>query len=140
MVELKLYSLSCNKHLKHRKNTFCHFSYVCANFRSVYSLNFKSGKMCDISRGHRISALLYTIQNSLCTFCFNLLIVYLVQTSFLVLPLCSFNCVMNRPGLRAELSEKFLEVFGWFEAELETVQKIYESQKVSKIFIGLING
>ena len=47
---------------------------------------------------------------------------------------------MNRPGLRAVLSEKFLEVFGWYEAELETVQKIYESQKVSKIFTGLING
>ena len=28
------------------------------------------------------------------------------------------------------LSEKFLEVFGWFETELENVQKIYESQKV----------
>lgn len=37
---------------------------------------------------------------------------------------------MNRPGLRAVLSEKFLEVFGWFETELENVQKIYESQKV----------
>ena len=47
-----------------------------------------------------------------------------------VLCVYSFNCVMNRPGLRAVLSEKFLEVFGWFETELENVQKIYESQKV----------
>lgn len=37
---------------------------------------------------------------------------------------------MNRPGLRSVLSEKFLEVFGWFESELEAVQTIYESQKV----------
>ena len=47
-----------------------------------------------------------------------------------ILCVYSFNCVMNRPGLRAVLSEKFLEVFGWFETELENVQKIYESQKV----------
>ena len=47
-----------------------------------------------------------------------------------MLSLCSFNCVINRPGLRTVLSEKFLEVFGWFETELENVQKIYESQKV----------
>ena len=40
---------------------------------------------------------------------------------------------MNRPGLRSVLSEKFLEVFGWFESELEAVQNIYESQKVSDI-------
>jgi len=40
--------------------------------------------------------------------------------------------VINRPGLRTVLSEKFLEVFGWFETELENVQKIYESQKVIK--------
>lgn len=37
---------------------------------------------------------------------------------------------MNRPGLRSVLSEKFLEVFGWFESELEAVQTVYESQKV----------
>lgn len=45
--------------------------------------------------------------------------------------LTSFNCVMNRPGLRSVLSEKFLEVFGWFESELEAVQTIYESKKES---------
>ena len=53
------------------------------------------------------------------------------------LSLCSFNCVINRPGLRTVLSEKYLEVFGWFETELESVQKIYESQKVYKL---LCNG
>ena len=37
---------------------------------------------------------------------------------------------MNRPGLRSVLSEKFLEVFGWFESELEAVQTIYENKKV----------
>ena len=34
------------------------------------------------------------------------------------------------------LSEKFLEVFGWFETELENVQKIYESQKVIEACTG----
>lgn len=48
------------------------------------------------------------------------------------LSLSSFNFVINRAGLRAVLSEKFLEVFGWFETELESVQKIYESQKVGQ--------
>jgi len=44
--------------------------------------------------------------------------------------------VINRLGLRTALSEKFLEVFGWFETELENVQKIYESQKVMKTCTG----
>ena len=55
-----------------------------------------------------------------------------------VLSLCSFNCVINRPGLRTVLSEKFLEVFGWFETELENVQKIYENQKVIETCTGTI--
>ena len=37
------------------------------------------------------------------------------------------------------LSEKFLEVFGWFETELESVQKIYESQKVNKTLLANLN-
>ncbi|XP_048577711.1 dynein axonemal heavy chain 8 isoform X3 [Nematostella vectensis] len=45
--------------------------------------------------------------------------------------LTSFNCVMTRPGLRAVFSEKFLEVFSWFENELEDVQKVYEAEKES---------
>jgi hypothetical protein len=39
--------------------------------------------------------------------------------------------VINRSGLRAILSEKFLEVFSWFESELEEVQHIYEAEKAS---------
>ena len=45
--------------------------------------------------------------------------------------------MINRPGLRTVLSEKYLEVFGWFETELESVQKIYESQKVSCCVMGM---
>lgn len=37
---------------------------------------------------------------------------------------------MTRSGLKSVLSEKILEVFNWFENELEEVQKLYESQKV----------
>ena len=46
---------------------------------------------------------------------------------------------MNRPGLRSVLSEKFLEVFGWFESELEAVQTIYESKKVLLGLNGCVN-
>lgn len=45
--------------------------------------------------------------------------------------------MINRPGLRTVLSEKYLEVFGWFETELESVQKIYESQKVSRCVMSM---
>ena len=38
---------------------------------------------------------------------------------------------MSRPGLKAILSEKIIEVFNWFENELEEVQKLYETHKVS---------
>ena len=43
----------------------------------------------------------------------------------------SFNAVINRTGFKAVLSEKVLEVFGWFEEELEDVQRVYESEKVT---------
>lgn len=31
------------------------------------------------------------------------------------------------------MSEKYLEVFTWFESELEEVQKVYEEEKVSLV-------
>ncbi|XP_052242570.1 uncharacterized protein LOC127852659 [Dreissena polymorpha] len=37
--------------------------------------------------------------------------------------------VQNRPGIRATLAEKFVEIFNWYEADLEEVQKIYETHK-----------
>lgn len=49
--------------------------------------------------------------------------------------LYSFNVVLNRTGLKAVLSEKFLEVFGWFEDELEDVQKVYENEKVTCLYL-----
>ena len=49
----------------------------------------------------------------------------------------SFNIVINRTGLKAVLSEKFLEVFSWFEDELEEVQKVYENEKVTLFSLGL---
>lgn len=42
----------------------------------------------------------------------------------------SFSSVINRSALRSILSEKYLEVFSWFENELEIVQKLYEEEKV----------
>ncbi|XP_052807484.1 dynein axonemal heavy chain 5-like isoform X7 [Mya arenaria] len=39
--------------------------------------------------------------------------------------------IQNRPGIRATLAEKFVEIFNWYEADLEEVQRIYESHKES---------
>jgi len=44
---------------------------------------------------------------------------------------CRLHSIQNRPGIRASLAEKFVEIFNWYEADLEEVQKIYESHKVS---------
>jgi len=41
--------------------------------------------------------------------------------------------VQNRPGIRAPLAEKFVEIFNWYEADLEEVHQIYESHKVSTV-------
>ncbi len=38
--------------------------------------------------------------------------------------------MVNRPGLRATFSEKYLAVFANFEDVLEQVQNLYETQKV----------
>ncbi|WAR07684.1 DYHG-like protein [Mya arenaria] len=40
--------------------------------------------------------------------------------------------IQNRPGIRATLAEKFVEIFNWYEADLEEVQRIYESHKLLK--------
>ena len=42
----------------------------------------------------------------------------------------SFNPVSNRNGLSAVFQEKYAEVFGWYEKDLEGIEKQYESGKV----------
>ena len=42
------------------------------------------------------------------------------------------QAVQNRPGVRATLAEKFVEIFNWYEADLEEVHRIYEQHKVGK--------
>ncbi|KAL4232681.1 hypothetical protein ACF0H5_007369 [Mactra antiquata] len=39
------------------------------------------------------------------------------------------QAVQNRPGIRATLAEKFVEIFNWYEADLEEVHQIYEQHK-----------
>ena len=46
-----------------------------------------------------------------------------------------FECVLNRPGLRGILSEKYVAVFSNFEDVLEEVQNLYETQKVHTWFL-----
>lgn len=45
------------------------------------------------------------------------------------------QAVQNRPGIRAPLAEKFVEIFNWYEADLEEVHKIYETHKVSDLIV-----
>ena len=42
-----------------------------------------------------------------------------------------FTPIQNRQGIRATISEKFVEIFNWYEADLEEVHQIYENNKNS---------
>ena len=48
------------------------------------------------------------------------------------------QAVQNRPGVRATLAEKFVEIFNWYEADLEEVHRIYEQHKV--MFLASLSG
>lgn len=41
-----------------------------------------------------------------------------------------FTPVQNRSGIRACISEKFVEIFNWYESDLDEVHQIYEAHKV----------
>lgn len=45
-----------------------------------------------------------------------------------------FTPVQNRSGIRACISEKFVEIFNWYESDLDEVHQIYEAHKVTKHF------
>ncbi|XP_041355189.1 dynein gamma chain, flagellar outer arm-like isoform X3 [Gigantopelta aegis] len=40
-----------------------------------------------------------------------------------------FTPIQNRPGIRGSLAEKFVEIFNWYEGDLDEVQKMYERNK-----------
>ncbi|KAK6187606.1 hypothetical protein SNE40_005595 [Patella caerulea] len=40
-----------------------------------------------------------------------------------------FAPIQSRPGIRGTVAEKFVELFNWYESDLEEVQKIYENNK-----------
>ncbi|XP_052089132.1 uncharacterized protein LOC127725852 isoform X10 [Mytilus californianus] len=42
-----------------------------------------------------------------------------------------FGPVQGRPGIRTTIAEKFVEIFNWYETDLEEVQRIYETHKES---------
>ena len=41
-----------------------------------------------------------------------------------------FVAVQQRSGVRVVISEKFVEIFGWYENDLDMVQQLYEKHKV----------
>ena len=48
--------------------------------------------------------------------------------------LCSFfrfQPIQTRHGIRGTIAEKYVELFSWYEADLEEVQQIYERHKVN---------
>lgn len=44
--------------------------------------------------------------------------------------ICRFAPVLNRTGIKATVTDKYVEIFNWYEADLEEVQQIYECHKV----------
>ena len=44
--------------------------------------------------------------------------------------LARFVSIQQRPGVRVVISEKFVEIFNWYEGDLEEIQRIYERHKV----------
>ncbi|OWF37572.1 Dynein heavy chain 5, axonemal [Mizuhopecten yessoensis] len=40
-----------------------------------------------------------------------------------------FGPIQSRPGIRAHIAEKFVEIFNWYETDLEEVHNIYETHK-----------
>ena len=43
---------------------------------------------------------------------------------------CRFVPIQHRPGVRAVVAEKFVEIFTWYESDIDEVHKMYESNKV----------
>ena len=41
-----------------------------------------------------------------------------------------FVSIQQRPGIRVVISEKFIEIFNWYEGDLEEIQNVYEKYKV----------
>ena len=39
--------------------------------------------------------------------------------------------VMHRSGMKRTVSEKYIDIFKWYEADLEEVKEMYEKNKVS---------
>ena len=41
-----------------------------------------------------------------------------------------FVPIQHRPGIRVVIAEKFVEIFNWYEGDIEDIQMIYEKYKV----------
>ena len=47
-----------------------------------------------------------------------------------VLYLFRFVAIQQRSGVRFVISEKFVEIFNWYEGDLDIIQQLYEKHKV----------
>ena len=41
-----------------------------------------------------------------------------------------FHPIQSRHGIRGTIAEKYVEIFNWYESDLEEVHQIYERHKV----------
>lgn len=51
------------------------------------------------------------------------------------LPNSRFASIQHRPGVRVVISEKFVEIFNWYETDLDEIQQIYEKHKVNYLLM-----
>ncbi len=43
--------------------------------------------------------------------------------------------IQQRPGVRVVIAEKFVEIFNWYEGDIDEMQELYEKYKVSFTWI-----
>ena len=51
--------------------------------------------------------------------------------------LIRFTPVAYRQGMKRSIAEKYIDIFNWYEADLEEVKNIYEKFKVGTDFMSL---
>ena len=59
-----------------------------------------------------------------------------ISTIFKPLKFCFYRFVpiQQRPYIRVVISEKFVEIFNWYEGDLDEIQVLYEKHKVSSLY------
>ena len=46
--------------------------------------------------------------------------------------------IQQRSGVRVVISEKFVEIFNWYEGDLDVIQQLYEKHKVTILHLSCV--